>query len=39
MKAWSKKTRRALNPRTAKQTAKRVGELVKFYQKYRSVLK
>ena len=39
MKAWSKKTRRALNPRNAKQTSKRVGELVKFYQKYRSVLK
>jgi tripartite-type tricarboxylate transporter receptor subunit TctC len=38
IQAWAKKGKRALNPTTAKQTAARVQELIKFYSTFKSVL-
>ena len=38
IQAWAKKGKRALNPTTAKQTAARVQELIKFYSTFKSIL-
>lgn len=38
VQAWAKKGKRALNPRSAADTQKRVNHLVKFYSKFRSTL-
>ncbi len=38
IQAWAKKGKRALNPRSAADTQKRVDHLIKFYSKFRSTL-
>jgi tripartite-type tricarboxylate transporter receptor subunit TctC len=38
IQAWAKKGKRALNPTSSADTAKRVAHLVKFYSKFRSTL-